>query len=217
MDAVLLPTSELSCAQVLAEHGVEFLQYRNKQISSHRLLEVTLALQEFARPRGVKIVVNDRPDVAAIAGTCAVHVGQTDLPIEETRKVVGPHALVGVSTHSLPQVEQADASSADYIAFGPVFATSTKADPDPVAGLEGLRAARNATRKPLVAIGGITLARADEVYGTGADCIAVARDVLCASNPGKQAQAFLVRAAQGCAAASFSVELFAFLRSLSGG
>jgi len=195
LDAVLLPTSALSCAKLLAQNGVEFLQYRDKQASSRKLFAVHQELLAWARPQGVQVIVNDRPDVAAVVGAGGVHVGQEDLSVEQARKIVGDGCLVGVSTHSWAQFEAANASSADYVAIGPVFATATKDNPDPIVGLDLLARARTATQKPLVAIGGITLDRARDVWNAGADCIAVARDVICASNPGKRAGEYLSLAA----------------------
>lgn len=194
LDAVLLPTSPLSCAETLAEAGVEFLQYRDKAASARRIFEIHRELEQFARPRGVKVVVNDRPDIAAVLGTSGVHVGQEDLGVEQARSVVGAGCMVGVSTHNWEQFTEAAHSSADYIAVGPVFETSTKRNHDPVVGLEFVRRARNATSKPLVAIGGITLETARPVWDAGADCVAVARDVICASKPGKRAAEYLAAA-----------------------
>lgn len=191
LDAVLLPQSVFSCAQLLAGSGVELLQYRDKQGSSRRLFEVSKELQQWARPLGITVVVNDRPDVAAVTGAGGVHLGQEDLPLEEARRIVGDSCLIGVSTHNQPQVLAADAAPAGYLAIGPVFPTATKENPDPVVGLEFVRQVRRLTRKPLVAIGGITLENVRSVWEAGADCVAVARDVVCASNPGERAAAYL--------------------------
>lgn len=196
LDAALLPLSEISCAKALIEQGVEFLQYRNKSASSRRLLEIHNQLEELAKPRGVKVVVNDRPDVAAVCRAGGVHMGQEDLPVEDARHVVGDACIIGVSTHTWEQFAAACATSADYIAVGPVFPTTTKQNADAVVGLEFVRRARNATRKPLVAVGGITLERAPSVWDAGADCVAVARDVICASHPGKRAAEYLGAAAR---------------------
>ena len=128
-----------------------------------------------------------------------MHVGQTDLSVEDARAIVGPDRWVGVSTHTLDQVRAADQTSADYIAFGPVFATATKENPDAIVGLDGLAAARALTRKPLVAIGGITLDRAADTYRAGADSLAVARDLIAAPDPAARVREFL-RVAQSEAA-----------------
>jgi len=195
LDAVLLPTTAISFAQSLAQSGVELMQFRDKQATSRRLFDVHLELQAWAKPLGAKVIVNDRPDVAAVVGAGGVHVGQHDLGVEQVRRIVGTGCWIGVSTHSWRQFEAANASTADYIAIGPVFPTKTKESPDPVVGLDLIARARQATHKPLVAIGGMTLERAREAWQAGADCIAVARDVVCASNPGKRAAEYLEAAA----------------------
>jgi len=122
-------------------------------------------------------------------------VGQDDLPVEAARRICGPDCWVGVSTHTLEQVRAAAVTTADYIAVGPVYATGTKANPDPVVGVEFVRQARNLTEKPLVAIGGITAERAAEVYAAGADSLAVAADLAAAHDLPARVRAYL-RAAQ---------------------
>jgi thiamine-phosphate pyrophosphorylase len=113
--------------------------------------------------------------------------------VEEARAVVGPDAWVGLSTHNVEQFEKAARTSADYIAVGPIFATTSKANPDPVVGLELIRRARRMTEKPIVAIGGITLERAAEVIEAGADSVAVISDILGAQDPSERARQFLQR------------------------
>src|SRR5580704_11643853 len=131
LDAALITSSERDCALRLAEAGVRLLQYRNKSAPARRYLDSSRELAASLAPRGVSFFVNDRPDVAFLASATGVHVGQDDLDAEQARRVIGPDKLVGVSTHNLKQFERAAASSADYIALGPVFNTSTKANPDP--------------------------------------------------------------------------------------
>ena len=133
--------------------------------------------------------MNDRADICVAADYDGVHVGQDDLSPQGARTVIGDDRILGVSTHNLEQLKEADAGPADYIAFGPVFATSSKRDHDPVVGLEGIRAARAATSKPLVAIGGITRANARSVIEAGADSVAVISDLL--GSPTKVAEEFL--------------------------
>ena len=195
IDPAFLNVSELALAEALAGSGVELIQYRNKSGSTRQFFEKSLQLSKFLKPRGVRFIVNDRPDVAFLADAGGVHVGQEDLPVEDARAVCGRDRWVGVSTHTLEQVAAADRTSADYIAFGPIFPTSTKQNPDAVVGTELLRRARKMTAKPLVAIGGITLDRAAEVYRAGADSLAVIRDLTCAENPGARAKEFLEVAA----------------------
>ena len=119
------------------------------------------------------LIMNDRADLCLAADFDGVHVGQDDLSPEAVRRVVGPGRMVGVSTHNVPQVREADGWPVDYVAVGPVYATASKANPDPVIGLEGVRQARALTSKPLVAIGGITAANMDEVFAAGADAVAM--------------------------------------------
>jgi thiamine-phosphate pyrophosphorylase len=191
LDATLLNNSPHDCARGLAAAGVRLLQYRDKSASARDLMKTSRELVSSLNSYGTSLIVNDRPDVAALAGAAGVHVGQEDLEPEQARIVVGEEQWVGVSTHNLEQFRRAAATSADYIAVGPIFATTSKANPDPVVGLELLRQVRPLTDKPIVAIGGITLERAASVIAAGADSVAVIRDVVCAANPGERARRFL--------------------------
>lgn len=191
LDQALLTLPETQCARELAEAGVRLLQYRHKSASAGELLETSKKLSADLLPRGVTFLVNDRADVAFLSGASGVHVGQEDVGAEEARSVIGPDKLVGVSTHSREQFQRAAASSADYVAVGPIFSTSTKANPDPVIGTEFIRQVRPLTDKPIVAIGGITLDRAAEVIGAGADSVAVISDILRAPNPAARARQFI--------------------------
>ncbi|HTS34234.1 MAG TPA: thiamine phosphate synthase [Candidatus Solibacter sp.] len=147
-------------------------------------------LAAFARRgNGVRLIMNDRADLCLAADFDGVHVGQDDLSPQSVRAIIGPDRWLGVSTHNPEQLAEADRTSADYLAIGPVFATSSKANPDPVVGLEGVRRARSLTRKPLVAIGGITRANAASVIEAGADSVAVISDLL--RERGKSAEEFL--------------------------
>jgi thiamine-phosphate pyrophosphorylase len=136
----------------------------------------------------VRLIMNDRADLALVAEFDGVHVGQEDFSPESVRGIIGSGLWLGVSTHNPEQLAEADTSSADYLAIGPVFATSSKDRPDPVVGLEGVRRARELTRKPLVAIGGITRANAASVIEAGADSVAVISDLL--REPRKSAEEF---------------------------
>lgn len=191
LDAGLLTIPEAECAERLADAGVRLLQYRNKSAPSGEMLEKAQRLSISLIPRGITFIANDRADVAALAGASGVHVGQEDLGVEEARTVVGASQLVGVSTHNREQFEQAVATSADYIAVGPIFSTSTKANPDPVVGTEFIREVRPLTDRPIVAIGGITLELAAEVVGAGADSVAVIGDILRAPDPGRRARQYI--------------------------
>ena len=191
LDAALLTVPETECAQKLAAAGVRLLQYRNKSAPARQLFECSKRLSSLLIPQGVTFVVNDRADVAAAAEASGVHVGQEDLRAEAARSVIGTGKLLGVSTHNLDQFKEAAATSADYIAVGPVFSTSTKANPDPVVGIELIRGIRPLTDKPIVAIGGITLERAAEVLKAGADSVAVINDILLAPDPGQRARQYI--------------------------
>jgi thiamine-phosphate pyrophosphorylase len=136
-----------------------------------------------------KLIMNDRADLCLAAEFDGIHVGQDDLSPESVRKIIGPERWLGVSTHNPEQVAEADRTSANYIAIGPVFATASKANPDPVVGLAGVRRARELTRKPLVAIGGITRQNCLSVIEAGADSVAVISDLV--RDPGKSAEEFL--------------------------
>ncbi len=175
-------------ANELALGGATFLQLREKQASSREILRLARELRRVL-PQNVRLILNDRADLCVAAGADGVHVGQDDLPPEAARRIVGPERIVGVSTHNPEQVEAADRSPADYIAVRPVFSTSSKENPDPVIGLEGVRRARALTQKPLVAIGGITLENCRSVIDAGADSVAVISDLL--PDPRKRTAAFL--------------------------
>jgi thiamine-phosphate pyrophosphorylase len=202
IDAALLKTSELSFAETMAESGVELLQYRNKRASSRELFaasqSISARLSAIAKAgrSAPRFIVNDRADIAVFVHAQGVHVGQEDLSVEDARAVVGSDRWVGVSTHNLEQLDAADKTSANYIAFGPIFPTASKENPDPVVGLQGLQEARRRTRKPLVAIGGITLERAADTFRAGADSVAVIRELIASEDPGARARLFLGEAAR---------------------
>jgi thiamine-phosphate pyrophosphorylase len=191
LDSALLKNSTRDCAQELAAAGVRLLQYRNKSASARELLETSRELVSSLESSRTALIVNDRPDVAALAGAKGVHVGQDDLDAEQARAVVGKEMWVGTSTHNLEQFRRAVATSSDYIAVGPIFATTSKANPDPVVGVELIREVRALTDKPIVAIGGITLERAKAVIDAGADSVAVISDILLARNPGERARQYV--------------------------
>lgn len=181
----------ISLAETLADAGVELLQLRDKRAPARETYNQAKQLCAALSPRRVRFIVNDRPDIAVISSAAGVHVGQEDLPVEAARQICGPLRWVGVSTHNLEQLQQADRTSADYIALGPIYPTGTKENPDPVVGIELLRAARRLTRKPLVAIGGIAIARAAELFRAGADSLAIVRDLIAAPDPGSRAREYL--------------------------
>jgi thiamine-phosphate pyrophosphorylase len=176
-----------SAADELVAGGVTLLQYRNKAGSARTMLEQARELRRRLGDK-IRLIMNDRADLCLAAGFDGLHVGQEDLSPESARRVIGPKLWLGVSTHNPEQLREADLTTADYLATGPVFATSSKERPDPVVGLEGVRRARELTRKPLVAIGGITRANARSVLDAGADAVAVISDLL--RGPRKSAEEF---------------------------
>jgi thiamine-phosphate pyrophosphorylase len=194
LDAGCFPDapSLIAAAEQLASAGVTLIQYRNKSGNAPVMLEQARELRRQSRARApalhLRLIMNDRADLCLVAEFDGVHVGQEDLLPESVRGLVGPERWLGVSTHNPEQVREADQTSADYLAIGPVFSTSSKERPDPVVGLEGVRRARRLTRKPLVAIGGITRANAASVIEAGADSVAVISDLL--REPRKSAEEF---------------------------
>ncbi|HLW98269.1 MAG TPA: thiamine phosphate synthase [Candidatus Acidoferrales bacterium] len=206
LTADLVTGDESAIARTLANAGVGLIQYRDKAASSRTLFEKSARIAHALAGSDVRFIVNDRPDIACLAGAGGTHVGQEDLAVEDARAVCGEAASagtgassfwVGVSTHTLDQVGEVAKTSADYIAVGPIFPTSTKKS-DLVVGSDFIRRARKLTSKPLVAIGGITVARALEVFRAGANCVAVASDLIAAADPAARAREYLGIAASCC-------------------
>jgi thiamine-phosphate pyrophosphorylase len=194
LDAGLLLRAGLSVesfARELREAGIRFLQYRDKDAADEVLLERAALLRRIFPPSDSRLILNDRVPLVLSAGYDGVHVGQDDLSPAEARALLGPEVMVGISTHGESQLVKAADSPVDYVAIGPVFATSSKQVPDPVVGLEGVRAARALTHKPLVAIGGITRANCAAVIEAGADSVAVISDLI--QSPGKSVEEFFSR------------------------
>jgi thiamine-phosphate pyrophosphorylase len=189
LDAACFPDAPamFAAAEQLTAGGATLLQYRNKQGRTREILDHARDLKRLVGSR-VRLILNDRADLALAAGFDGLHVGQDDLSPEAARSIIGPSLWLGVSTHNPEQITEADKTDADYLAIGPVFATTSKANPDPVVGLDGVRRARELTRKPLVAIGGITRNNARSVIEAGADSVAVISDLIL--DPRKSAEAF---------------------------
>ncbi|HMF97255.1 MAG TPA: thiamine phosphate synthase [Vicinamibacterales bacterium] len=181
-------------AAAFLDGGVRFLQLRAKSMASGLMLETAVAIVERARQCGATVLVNDRADVARLAGADGVHVGQDDLAPAAVRALVGPSAIVGLSTHTVEQIERAVAEPITYVAIGPVFRTTTKATGYDRVGLDMVRgAAARATARglPLVAIGGITIETARSVIDAGATSVAVISDLLAGGDPTRRAREFL--------------------------
>jgi thiamine-phosphate pyrophosphorylase len=175
------------------EAGVRLVQLRAKTTASGPFLRLAESLVRQAEAAEATLIVNDRVDIARLSGAAGVHVGQTDLDVADVRRLLPEPAIVGLSTHTQGQLEAAVRQPVSYVAIGPVFSTVTKANPDPVVGLAGVRAAcalAGPRGVPVVAIGGISLARAPEVIEAGATSVAVVSDLLL-PDPGDRARAFL--------------------------
>ena len=177
LDAEVLARAGISLAAASASlyrAGVRWVQYRDKQGSDAQVLESLRLLRAQFPPGDATLIVNDRVHLCVAALADGVHIGQDDLPPAEARRMLQPGMLLGISTHNAEQLCAAVATGVpDYVAMGPVFATGTKENPDPVVGLDGVAAARRLTRLPLVAIGGITVERGPEVMEAGADAVAM--------------------------------------------
>lgn len=166
-------------ARRLIEGGATLIQLREKHQPPREFYRQAQDALHVARKRGVRIVINDRVDIAQALDADGVHLGQDDLPPEEARRILGDRALIGFSTHNLEQARRGSKLPVDYLAIGPIFATSSKGNAHPAVGLEGLRQVRRIVGKiPLVAIGGITHENASQVLDAGADCLAVISAVL---------------------------------------
>jgi thiamine-phosphate pyrophosphorylase len=187
----------LDLARAYLDGGARLLQLRAKHLGSGEFLTLCDGLVQAAEPYDASIIVNDRADLAALAGAAGVHVGQEDLSPAEARRLLGPAAIVGCSTHTVEQIEAALRESISYLAVGPVFGTTTKDTGYSAVGL-GLvsTAARLARAIPVVAIGGITLETASSVVEAGATSVAVIGDLLTHGNPQARVAAYLQRLAQ---------------------
>jgi thiamine-phosphate pyrophosphorylase len=191
LDAALLPSDPIELTIKMLDAGARLFQYRNKTSSSRELLEASQSVWFAVRQYGGRFIVNDRADIARLAGASGVHLGQDDLDVSGARMIVGAERIIGFSTHNVEQFQAAAESDADYLAVGPIFATDSKTNPDPVVGLDFIRRVRKLTSKPLVAIGGITLERARQVMDAGADSVAVISDILKARNPSERVRQYL--------------------------
>jgi thiamine-phosphate pyrophosphorylase len=181
-------------ADVYLDGGVRILQLRDKNASSAEFLALADRIVEKASPYDAVVIVNDRADIARLSGAAGVHVGQDDLEVPDVRRLVGPGLIVGISTHDEPQVDEALASDATYVAVGPVFSTATKETGYTARGLDLVRYATN-RGKPVVAIGGITVERAASVLEAGATGLAVITDLLSGADPGHRIREFVARVA----------------------
>jgi thiamine-phosphate pyrophosphorylase len=164
-------------AAALLEGGARILQFRHKGFWSRGIFAQAEEIATLCRSASAAFVVNDRADYASLLH-CGLHLGQEDLLPADARSVIGDAPMIGFSTHNPDQMRAAEAEPVDYVAFGPVFGTLSKERPDPTVGIEGLRAVRALTQRPLVAIGGITRDNAETCWQAGADSLAIIADML---------------------------------------
>lgn len=162
----------VAAAEAILEAGARILQFRHKGFFSRDVFIEAEKVSMICRHAGALFVMNDRADIAMLLDA-ALHLGQDDLAPADARRIMPPGRVIGFSTHNADQLQAGDREPVDYVAIGPIFATASKLKPDPVVGIERLRALRPLTRKPLVAIGGITLETAPSVFEAGADSVAI--------------------------------------------
>ena len=170
--------------------GATLIQLREKTASPREFYEAASEAVRVAREFGIKLIINDRVDIALAVGADGVHLGQDDLPPDKAREILGEQAIIGYSTHDLKQALAADSLPIDYLAVGPVFQTSTKENPDPVVGLALIKQLQTQISKPLVAIGGIRLENAKLVLEAGADSVAVIADLFSTADIASRIHAF---------------------------
>ncbi len=180
-------------ASALLDGGATFLQLRAKELTSSAILAVSDAVMARAESYQAAVIINDRADVAMLSGASGVHVGQDDLSVDDVRAIVGPKRIVGLSTHTPPQIQAALQTTASYVAVGPVFGTETKDTGYDSVGVALISLARRATDRPLVAIGGVTLDNATEALGAGATMVAVISDLLVGGHPSRRVSEYLER------------------------
>ena len=180
--------SFLDLAEKLCAGGARLLQLRVKDLPSRDFLTLAQQVREVCQRYGCLLIINDRADIALAVDADGVHVGQEDLPLAAARKVLGPHKIIGVSTHDPVQAQEAERNGADYIGFGPLFGTTTKATGYNARGLEQLREIRSLVRLPIVAIGGITTERAPSALAAGANAVAMISDLVLAADVPKKVQ-----------------------------
>ncbi|MFW6335956.1 MAG: thiamine phosphate synthase [Phycisphaeraceae bacterium] len=181
----------LDVARAAVDAGVDCLQLREKHLPGGELVRRTHQLLNLARPHGVSVILNDRPDAALVAGADGVHLGQSDLPCREVRKWVGSRLLIGVSTSRLEEARRAADDGADYVGLGPMFPTSTAPDKTELAGPAYLRRFREALALPHLAIGGVTPDNVAELVDAGARGVAVSSAVCGAQHPGEATRRLL--------------------------
>jgi thiamine-phosphate pyrophosphorylase len=165
-----------SAAEAILEAGARIIQFRHKSFFSRQTFEQAEIIASLCRNAGALFIMNDRADMAMLLDS-GLHLGQDDLPPTDARKIMTSGCIIGFSTHNEAQLRAADREPVNYLAIGPIFGTTSKRNPDPIVGVERLDALRSLTRKPLVAIGGITRKTARMVLDAGADSVAIIGDL----------------------------------------
>lgn len=192
IDNSLLPSlSNIEIARRMLSGGAKILQLRGKGLSSRELLTEAGEIKKLAEEADAIFIVNDRVDIALLSGADGVHLGQDDLPVSEARKIMGDERLIGISTHTLDQALMAETDGADYIGFGPVFETGTKAGSWDARGVPALQKVKETVSLPVVAIGGINLENVREVISSGVDGVAVISAILTANSIEEATRRFL--------------------------
>ena len=182
--------SVVEIALAAARGGATMVQLREKEATTRAFVEQARALKAALAPLGVPLAINDRLDVALAVDADGLHVGQDDMPVEEARRLMGPGKFIGLSITAVDQVLRPDAEAADYLGGGPIYAQRTKEDAAAPLGVEGLRRARSLTRKPIVAIGGLTPDNSAPALAAGADGLAVVSAIVAAADPEAAARRF---------------------------
>jgi thiamine-phosphate diphosphorylase len=186
----------MEIAEAAVRGGARMLQLRDKRRDKGEVLPLALGVQSLCQANDVDLIVNDHADLAAVVGSAGLHVGQTDLPVAQARRVLSPEQVIGRSNHEFAELEESEQMGADHVAFGAIYATGTKGVGRPPQGVEQLRRAREVTQLPLVAIGGINAENVAPVVEAGADAICVTAAVGLATEP-EAAAARLVQAIRG--------------------
>jgi thiamine-phosphate pyrophosphorylase len=182
----------VALAQTMLDAGARIMQLRLKDVPARDLLAAARSIAAFCRTRGAMLIVNDRVDIAMLAGAHGVHLGQDDLPLDAARRIAGPEMIIGISTHTVEQARTAENGGANYIGFGPIYAGGLRNNPSGK-GLDNLREVRAAVKIPIVAIGGITETTISEVLAAGADAAAIITDVLTAPSISAKVRSILTR------------------------
>ena len=179
----------LEIVSAAVDGGASVVQLREKECSTRGFIEQALAIKEFLKDRAVPLIINDRVDVAQAVKADGVHLGQTDMPLETAKKLLGDSMIIGISAESLQDAIEAEKGGADYLGVSPIYATPTKTDTAPPLGLKGLRKIRKAVKLPLVGIGGLTRENSGDVIRNGADGVAVVSAIVAADDPEAAAKA----------------------------